>query len=547
MDGVIYLKLRERACLAPDRTQATRLAAVILLGAAWAAYTAILGYLYCCVPPSPDDSTYDYIGWNLCHGGRLYVDAADNNWPLICLLHAVSTWLFGPHIWSWHLFDYLFLLATCGVLFEFVRRHFGTLAGFVVVPVYQAMYVTQDHWFAGQRDLLAAPLVLGAAWAILERIERGWRWGPALSGILVALAGLMRPTFLILGPLLLLGDWILSRRSTRSWRLILRDHGVAILGAAAVLLVFGAWGAWTGGLAAWYEIAVCYNFSLHSSFRASTLEILDRGFIYVSQCWHWMIAYTLVGYGVCWRRFRGVCLVLGLIGLATVVSVLVQGRGMMYHWGPVYPLLALGMAPLLERALRNFRANVRRAARWELVQSGVWLAIPLLAAAGLGSKIWHGLGYQIRAAFSLAGSRSAPDPVMVENLSAPQVQSVARFVRESVKEDETVLCWGPEIAINYLSERRSPSRLAGFVMLDEPSDSWPGFADWRANFKRELLRSPPELILLIRQDHTSRYLFLPEEPREDRLGGIIRRMIRESYVLDRQIGQVDCYRRTARN
>lgn len=547
MDGVLSLKPREGSPLALEQVLPTPLGAAILLGAAWVVYTGTLGYLYCLVPPSPDDSTYDYIGWILFRGGRLYVDAADNNWPLICLLHAISTALFGPRLWSWHLFDYLYLLATCGVLFGFVRRHFGTFAGLVVVPVYQAMYVSQEHWFAGQRDLLAAPLVLGAAWAILERIERDWRWGAPLSGTLVALAGLMRPTFLVLGPLLFLGDWILSRRSGRSARLILRDHGVAVLGAAGVMGGFAAWGACTGSLSAWYEIAVCYNLSVHSSFRASTLEILDRGFIYARQCWHWMIAYTLVGYGVCWRRFRGACLVLGLTGLATAVSVFVQGRGMMYHWGPVYPLLALGMAPVLEHALKNIRVNLRRIARRELVQSGVSFAILLLALAGLGSKIWHGLGDQIRTAISTAGCRSVAAPLMVEGLSAPEIRRVARFVKESVREDETVLCWGPQIAINYLSERRSPTRLAGFVMLDEPSLSWPGYVDWRASFKRELARSPPELILLIRQDPSGRYLFLPEEPREDRLGGIIRGMVREHYVLERQIAQVDCYRRATRN
>ena len=150
----------------------------VLLVLLFALAAAELGWLYVHLPPSPDQSVYDYVGWRLTEGDTLYTDVADQNWPGAMLLHALATALFGNHLWTFRLFDLLALLPLAlAVLFLFLHRYYGRLAALLVLPVYLAMYVSADRWFSGQRDVIAAPLLIAAGMALLRRQEggsRGW-------------------------------------------------------------------------------------------------------------------------------------------------------------------------------------------------------------------------------------------------------------------------------------------------------------------------------------------------------------------------------------
>lgn len=46
---------------------------------AWLAFSAFLGNMYAHVPPNPDQSIFDYIGWICAEGGVPYRDAGDES------------------------------------------------------------------------------------------------------------------------------------------------------------------------------------------------------------------------------------------------------------------------------------------------------------------------------------------------------------------------------------------------------------------------------------------------------------------------------------
>ena len=46
---------------------------------AYAIYSSVLGLLYANLPPNPDQSIFNYIGWVWIGGGVPYADAADVN------------------------------------------------------------------------------------------------------------------------------------------------------------------------------------------------------------------------------------------------------------------------------------------------------------------------------------------------------------------------------------------------------------------------------------------------------------------------------------
>ena len=80
------------------------------------------GLLYLTLPPSPDQFNHAYMGWRLLAGDRLYVDFIDVNWPGVSGLHALATWVFGAHLWSWRAFDFLMFALSAAFLVDLVRR-----------------------------------------------------------------------------------------------------------------------------------------------------------------------------------------------------------------------------------------------------------------------------------------------------------------------------------------------------------------------------------------------------------------------------------------
>src|SRR5262245_23054047 len=83
----------------------------------WLAATPVLGLLYMMVPPSPDQSLFDYIAWMKLHGTPYYKGAAELNWPGEILIHELGIRLFGVHFWTYRLIDFLLMQMGTGGMF----------------------------------------------------------------------------------------------------------------------------------------------------------------------------------------------------------------------------------------------------------------------------------------------------------------------------------------------------------------------------------------------------------------------------------------------
>src|SRR5688500_1504132 len=93
-----------------------------------ALWWAFCWFVYAHVPPSPDDTDIDYMGWMLLRGGVQYVDFIDMNWPGGVWLHALSTLLFGVNLMSWRILDFAIAIVAMVALHELVARAYGRTA-----------------------------------------------------------------------------------------------------------------------------------------------------------------------------------------------------------------------------------------------------------------------------------------------------------------------------------------------------------------------------------------------------------------------------------
>jgi len=511
----------------------------VLLLALWVVFTAALSALYLRLPPSPDHVTYDYIGWMVGEGAVLYLDVADGNWPGQMLIHALSVQLFGNQIWSYRAFELLVILpAGCAILFVFLRRYGDEMAAWVVVPVYQAMYTTGGLWMSGQRDIVAAPLLVAAAYCLLRRTEGAGRKLLVAQGLCLAGAGLIRPTLLVMAPLLTLADLLLIKTTGRNLRRILEDHILVALSTLAPLAVLAVMGMPTGALQAWYDATVSFNLEVYS-LSTPPWEIAERLLPWMLRCWHWYLAVSLLGVLYYWRRDLPALTAVGMILPATVASVLIQGKGFEYHLGALYPLLALLVATVVGASWRYLASESRR-----LLPGAVALLLVAIPAAGLARNVWVVFApqrQQYLGQITEAQMRSRYGGG-AEGLTVNDLLEVTEYVEGTTAPDATVLFWGRPSHVNYWAKRRSPFFAGGFALLSEPGPDFSLFTRWRARLEEAMASRPPALLLLVKDEKTGGYQGLPSpDDREEKLAGVILRHLPE-YQLEESIGVVDIYR-----
>jgi len=500
-------------------------------------YSVMLWVLYSRLTPNPDQQIFDYIGWIGLKGGRFYIDVAEQNLPGEMLLHELSTWLFGNQIWSYRVLDYvLMLLAGCGGLFALCRLAGRRREAYLVVPLYQTMYVTSTWWFAGQRDIVAAHflLLVGAALIWRER-EGAWYWLVAIGLGLVG-ATLIRPTYVIFSFALLAHDLFWSRARSRAGKKLATDvlvvAGVIIAAAGAILLF-----AWKqGALAVWYDSVVQY--STHN--YRPPLAAMSAQFWEFARGWHWYAGFAAVGALAWWRRNigRDVLGILGCLVATSLASAYGQGKGFGYHLGAILPSLAIPIAACLAMTFEAWKAQ-RTSPRLALF-AAAWL----IAIVGLTRKVQRNLGPQIQWLLGRSSQQTmlASGESGIEGSTTADLVAVAEFVKRTTPPEATLLTVPRPVGVNFLAQRRSPSRFITFGMLTTIDERAPVAKKWTAEFAQMMATTPPELVLAPGPGSGEEYETFWKDPGAPAPIQLLRRELSTRYAFDRRFGSMELYR-----
>ena len=457
----------------------------LLLRWAWVPLAPLMLWIYLSLPPSPDQSIFDYIGWLSMRGVPYYSGAFEVNWPGAMMLHQAGTALFGVHPWTWRLTDFLLMMASSLLIALFLWRAGFRRAPFVFLLLYPALYVSSGWWMAGQRDAIVGHLLL-AACALL--LARGRRQAAelVLAGSLMALAILIRPTFLAFPAGVILLELLLpAQRPGRRIALML-----AGLSAPLLLVLLAGW--LQGNLADWYEQAVLFSLPSYQLPlpRWRLLPILSDHFL---RSWHWMMLLATPGlllWAVQSVRDRALLLVLGLTA-NILLSYLVQNKGFGYHFAGLLPVVVLFIAVLLDIGHQRYRASENATARGAI-------GVMLLAAIGLTLL---GTAKKLQSmpavAATIGGAGAAVDPSRTADyLSSTEALAVARLIQQRSAPQDFILPMGSHSRIGFLSERRPSSRFAtgpAFLLMDA---RFPRTAAWEREFSRDLQRHPPRFIII---------------------------------------------------
>lgn len=359
----------------------------IALVAGVIASQTLFGVLYAQVPPCPDQSELDYTGWQALNGARPYVDFVSMNWPGAHWMHMTAIATFGNNIHAWRIADYLLMLVALWSFAILLRRSFGPVAAMVSLLVYPILFHA-GQWLTGQRDFVCAHLLLLAFYFQWQAEPAGRAWWQIPAGLCIAVATLIKPTFLAAAAVLPLHGFVFSMATPLNWRRQLVR--VALLAAATF-----------GGLATaflllrvegtpfeqFWNAAIATVTEAYNARELPASELFARLGFWLVNPWWWISGFAILSplavFGVRAAQSRLAVNVYGMIvsllGVA-LASAMVQGKGYMYQAAGVY--VALVLLSILAAA-----AFVRYAADRRVAVKGTAIVLLLLFGIGVGSRV----------------------------------------------------------------------------------------------------------------------------------------------------------------
>jgi hypothetical protein len=492
--------------------------------ALWAAWFAALAAIYLTVPVSPDQALFDYIAWSHLQGDLYYAGAVEQNFPGKMVLHEIGIRLFGVEFWSFRAIDALLLGLATWAGAGFLWRTGFRSAPWIFLFLYPVIYVTSGYWTAGQRDIVAMGILMGALCLMGSPPSRRAGMASLAAGALVAMAVLIRPTYLSALVGLLIFEWLrFAGEPARVWTARLGQSIALCLGFGAVIGAAAWYGARLGVLDDFYQQAILFNLEAYQVPQPRSRLVPPMLFV-LSNSWHWIVVLGLLGgaiWGVQRGWSRGLLLIVGLVA-AVLLSYFAQNKGFGYHLGGLLPLMVVLIAAGVD-GLNRWRREARRPALRHLAALGLLFAIAL---AGLGSakKLW---AYRDNAVALLHGDFAPVQHDPRQPVWADISESV-QIIREGSPPDAHVLQWGRVFVVPFLAERRASLRFFQLAGLDRLATSgFSGYAAWTDEIARDLRDKPPAFAVIDKKE-----VPLPLDPEPDgRIDNLLTQVLAEYRIV----------------
>ncbi|MGD0224867.1 MAG: glycosyltransferase family 39 protein [Terriglobia bacterium] len=513
-------------------------------------------------PLGRDHATFCVIGQGLLRGQLLYRDLWDNKPPGIFYIYAPIVKIFGPVMWSVGVVDILWLLTISCCIFYFSRRYLGTPGAALAVIFYACRHCRQGYLHAAQPEAFLM-LCVFAAWFLLSGGDpspslvpqasspqgkgsgQGWTWRVVrcfAAGLILGAAFWLKYNTVAFFPFVALLPFVdfreLDRGSARlrlliPWKDCLVRVLIVVVGlvvaVAAVIAGFWISGAWPAMREVQFEVLPRYGSTAFHGSTAFLLYALGHTQEHMGIWWEIMPALTLL---YAWKRHEMASAApILLLALAGYVSTAVQGRFLPYYFETCYPFFAMLWAYVCVSTYESFlqlqRIFVRR--RWALARGLLWVVFASLVFSLLPEE-----SVRIVEQYQLAADWWR-DPELSYKLYwfqlpvdkfGEQLRVIDYLKTHSAPQDE-VYVWGTAPLINFLPQRRNPSRFVSNLGL---ISKWAP-ESWRQELVETLKAKRPRYIVVGRHDSVAPLTSSPLDSEEylrvyPALAGLLNRQYR---------------------
>jgi hypothetical protein len=415
-----------------------------------------------------DTTLLQYTGWCLLHGERPYIDWITTDGPANYFIQAFLQLFTGTSESAYRCADLVFTVCGFGLVGAILAPSLPGSRGLVrfawwltAASMWVAFMVSTDQMLSCQREGYYAVLGSMSLAAIYTSPLRSRRWATVALTL-----GVMVTTFLLFAKHTTIIYWssavamivLLPSNPERPLRFRLAIIGVGTTVVFGVALTYLALRGSLRPFLFWYFE---YNFTVYRFF-----ERQGAGSVLHDRSEQFAFAMILAAAGVvavCIRALPWRALPVALAPLAYGVAAVLQQKGWVYHFIPLYGsanlLYLVGLSAVWEPATRARWGDGRRLA-----------AVVLLAFVAFeeGQRVGQGLWLSKRVKVEEAGRFGNP------------AWDAAAFLRENTGANDRVFYWGDDPNILLQAQRRPAS---------------PHITTWTATFLREVpteaSRDPP--------------------------------------------------------
>ena len=454
-----------------------------------------------------DSGTFAYCGKVIVNGGLMYRDCWDNKPPGVYYLNALAILLGGANPFAIWLFQAIWLTMALWAFFLILRRIWGlglaTLAAFILIfwVLYPAIFTGGN--FTETYAILPAVLSMGAFWAYLRSGNLRW---VAVLGVLIAAGFLLKPTYISMG---LAAGAVLAYLDLRKRKYKAALGKILIIGCAALIplvLISLYWVLQHDFYELWFAVIkhnigyVESGFSLRSLYGTVRLFLFNQPMaslsilVILTYCFflydHFVDLLPGKKYAheenslsisgkleadtalVWWQAGLGLALILDTIFLAS------SGKNFGHYLQVMLPIMVASVMYLPDKLIRSL--HEKKVNRSLLVIA--WAGILLLSLP----------------AFVEIAKKEAPsrDELITfwhtPNLSQYEPNELEQYIIDHSQPSEAVLIWGGHPSMNFLTNRRSPTR---YIFLQHLFTATPSGPNGFSEFLQALQNDPPALIV----------------------------------------------------
>lgn len=296
-------------------------------------------------PFGRDQGLFYYVGREWIHGSVPYRDSMDQKPPLIYLIYALATILFGENLWSIRLLEFFWVLLIGHIIGSLVaskdRPPIGGTRGVATLTTAVLYWGYLSYWDTAQCEIWAGGLCFVSLWAGHKIARRPFAWW--LAGGCAGLALLAKPTVVmtlaIVAWFLVFQLWHENPKGPTRWRAIGRFVVCFSLGEILpIALMIGYFWA-VGALSDCVDILIGAN-RYYVSHEPAPGRWWQHLILLWLQSWPfslWIVIVFLIQ-AVLARKTRSFEVrsrnaLAALLLFYAIVSVVFQNKFYGYHWG----------------------------------------------------------------------------------------------------------------------------------------------------------------------------------------------------------------------
>lgn len=159
-----------------------------------------------------DMQVLHYVSFLMDHGWAPYRQIGDMNMPGAYLFEHWALHVFGSSDPGWRLWDFTLCAVLAGGMLA-ISRPYDWLAGVVAAGVFILTHAAEGPQNAGQREQVMAVLMIAGTALLFEAVRQRRAWLMFPFGLFTAMAGSVKPTVALFGPVVLFVALLQLRRA----------------------------------------------------------------------------------------------------------------------------------------------------------------------------------------------------------------------------------------------------------------------------------------------------------------------------------------------